>query len=133
MFLKENEEQCLFAEDKHGNKKHEMYEKIADEFNKETLGRTANLIVLSKDLYSIEKVINIKNVSDVNNLFRLSAWVLRFITNLKKKRRNEKLDLDKFIQFSEINYVKILLLQVNQQTLEEVQNFIKLKHSLRLR
>ena len=133
MFLKENKEQCLFAEDKHGNKKHEMYEKIADEFNKETLGRTANLIVLSKDLYSIEKVINIKNVSDVNNLFRLSAWVLRFITNLKKKRRNEKLDLDKFIQFSEINYVKILLLQVNQQTLEEVQNFIKLKHSLRLR
>ena len=133
MFLKENKEQCLFAEDKHGNKKHEMYEKIADEFNKETLGRTANLIVLSKDLYSIEKVINIKNVSDVNNLFRLSAWVLRFITNLKKKRRNEKLDLDKFIQLSEINYVKILLLQVNQQTLEEVQNFIKLKHSLRLR
>ena len=133
MFLKENKEQCLFAEDKHGNKKYEMYEKIADEFNKETLRRTANLIVLSKDLYSIEKVINIKNVSDVNNLFRLSAWVLRFITNLKKKRRNEKLDLDKFIQLSEINYVKILLLQVNQQTLEEVQNFIKLKHSLRLR
>ena len=133
MFLKENKEQCLFAEDKHGNKKHEMYEKIADEFNKETLGKTANLIVLSKDLYSIEKVINIKNVSDVNNLFRLSAWVLRFITNLKKKRRNEKLDLDKFIQLSEINYAKILLLQANQQTLEEVQNFIKLKHSLRLR
>ena len=97
------------------------------------MGKTANLIVLSKDLYSIEKVINIKNVSDVNNLFRLSAWVLRFITNLKKKRRNEKLDLDKFIQLSEINYAKILLLQANQQTLEEVQNFIKLKHSLRLR
>ena len=73
MFLKENEEQCLFAEDKHGNKKHEMYEKIADEFNKEALSKTANLIVLSKDLYSIEKDISIENVSDVNNLFRLSA------------------------------------------------------------
>ena len=106
-----------------------MYEKIADEFNKEALSKTANLIVLSKDLYSTEKVINIKNVGDVNNLFRLSAWVLRFITNLKKKRRNEKLNLE----LSEINYAKILLLQVNQQTLEEVQNFIKLKHSLHLR
>ena len=50
-----------------------MYEKIADEFNKETLSKTANLIVLSKDLYSIEKDISIENVSDVNNLFRLSA------------------------------------------------------------
>ena len=110
-----------------------MYEKIPDEFNKEALSKTANLIVLSKDLYSIEKDISIENVSDVNNLFRLSAQVLRFITNFKKKRRNEKLNLDKFIESSEINYAKILLLQVNQQTLEEGQNFIKLKHSLRLR
>ena len=110
-----------------------MYEKIADEFNKEALSKTANLIVLSKDLYSIEKDISIENVSDVNNLFRLSAQVLRFITNLKKKRQKEKLNLDKFIESSEINYAKILLLQVNQQTLEEGQNFIKLKHRLRLR
>ena len=85
-----------------------------------------------KEVYRIEKVINIKNVSDVNKLFRLSVWVLRFITNLKKKRRSEKLNLDKFIQSSEINYAKILWLQANQQTLEEGQNFINSKHTLRL-
>ena len=112
-FLKRIKEQCLFAEDNTEIKKHEMYEKIADGFNKETLSSTANLVVLSKDVYSIEKVISIKNVSDVNKLFRLSAWVLRFIINLKKKRRNEKLNLDQFIQSSEINYVKILWLQAN--------------------
>ena len=95
-----------------------MYEKIADEFNNETLNKTANLVALSKEVYSIEKVISIKNISDVNNLFRFSAWVLRFITNFKKKGRNEKLSLDKFIQSSEINYAKILWLQANQQTLE---------------
>ena len=57
MFLKEIKEQCSFTEDRHGNKKYEMYEKIADEFNKETLSKTANLVALSKDVYSIEKVI----------------------------------------------------------------------------
>ena len=68
-----------------------------------------------EDVCSTVKVIHIENVSDVNKLFRLSAWVLCFITNLKKKRRNEKVNLDKFIQFSETNYVKILWLQGNQQ------------------
>ena len=73
MFLKEIKERCLFTEDKHENKKHEMCEKIAEEFNKETLSKTANLVALSKDVYGIEKVISTKNVSDVNKLFRLSA------------------------------------------------------------
>ena len=91
------------------------------------MSKTANLVALSKDVYSIEKVSSIKNISDVNKSFRLSVWVLRIITNLKKKCRNEKLNLDKFIQSSEINYGKILWLQVNQQTLEDGQNFINLK------
>ena len=82
MSLKEIKEQCLFAEDKHGNKKHKMYEKIAEEFNKETLSATANLVALSKGVHSIEKIISIKIdvnklISDVNKLFRLSAWVLQ--------------------------------------------------------
>ena len=80
MSLKEIKEQCLFAEDKHGNKKHKMYEKIAEEFNKETLSATANLVALSKGVHSIEKIIKIdvnKLISDVNKLFRLSAWVLQ--------------------------------------------------------
>ena len=50
-----------------------MYEEIVEEFNKETLRKSANLVALSKDVCSFEKVINIKNVSDVNKLFRLFA------------------------------------------------------------
>ena len=50
-----------------------MYEKIVDKFNKKTLSKTENLVALWKDVYSIEKVISIKNVSDVNKIFRLSA------------------------------------------------------------
>lgn len=36
-------------------------------------------------------------------MFCLPAWVLNFITNLKMKSGNEKLDLDKFVSFSEVN------------------------------
>ena len=39
LFLKEIKGQCLFAEDMLGYKKHEMYEKIADEFNEETFSK----------------------------------------------------------------------------------------------
>ena len=92
LFLKKIKGQPLFTEDMHENKNHEMYEGIVDKFNMETLSKSANLVALSKDVCSIEKVTNIKNVSDVDKLFRLSAWVLRFIRNLKK-RRNKKLNL----------------------------------------
>ena len=57
---------------------------------------------------------------------------MRFIANMKKKCRNEKLYLNKFIRFSEINYTNILWLQVIQQTLEKGQNFIDLKNTLHL-
>ena len=50
----------------------------------------------------------------------------------KFKGRTSKRKIDKFTQSSEINYAKILWLQVSQQTLEEGQNFINLKHTLRL-
>ena len=92
LFLKEIKEQSLFTEDMHENKNHEMYEKIVDKFNMETLSKLGHLVALSKDVCSTEKVTNIKNVSDVDKLFRLSAWVLRFIRNLKK-RRSKKLNL----------------------------------------
>ena len=73
LILKEIKEPYLFTEDKHKNKNHKMYEEIVDEFNKETLRKSANFVALSKDVCSFEKVINIKNVSDVNKLFRLFA------------------------------------------------------------
>ena len=43
LFLKEIKEKCFFTEDKHENKNREMHEKIVDEFNKETLSKSANL------------------------------------------------------------------------------------------
>ena len=57
---------------------------------------------------------------------------IAFYYKFEEKTLKQKIKLDKFIQSSEINYAKILWLQVNQQMLEEGQNFINLKHTLRL-
>ena len=65
-------------------------------------------------------------------LFRLSAWVLRFVTNLKKKHSGRKLNLNRFISTSEIRFVKLLWIQENQAILENPDNFNNLKSSLRL-
>ena len=73
MFLKEIKEQCLFTEDNHGNKKHRMYEKIADEFNKETLSKTANLVALSKDV--LKRLLVLKmSVMLINYFFCLRRY-----------------------------------------------------------
>ena len=65
-------------------------------------------------------------------MFRLSAWVLRFVTNLKKKHSGRKLNLNRFISTSEIIFVKLLWIQENQAKLENSDNFNNLKNSLRL-
>ena len=65
-------------------------------------------------------------------MFRLSAWVLRFVTNLKKKHSGRKLNLNRFISISEIIFVKLLWIQENQAKLENSDNFNNLKNSLRL-
>ena len=59
--------------------------------------------------------------------------VLRFVTNLKKKRSIRKLNfLNRFISTSEIRFVKLLWIQDNQAKLENSDNFNNLKYSLHL-
>ena len=65
-------------------------------------------------------------------MFRLSAWVLRFVINLKKKHSGRRLNLNRFNRTSEIRFVKLLWIQENQAKLENSDNFNNLKNSLRL-
>ena len=48
----------------------------------------------------------------------------------EEETSKRKIKFRLFIRRSEINYANILLLQANQQTLEEGQNFIDLKNTL---
>ena len=73
--------------------------------------------MISKEVFRIGNVINTEHFSDLIKLFRLSAWVLRFVINLKKKHSGQKLNLNRFNSTSEIRFVKLLWIQENQAKL----------------
>ena len=102
------------------------------EFDREIINKSTTLVSISKEVFSIGNFINIEHFSDLIKLFRLSAWVLRFVINLKKKHSGRKLYLNRFISTSEIIFVKLLWIQENQAKLENSDNFNNLKNSLRL-
>ena len=81
------------------------------------LVESTTVVSISKEVSSTGKVINIEHFSDLIKLFRLSAWVLRFVINLKKKHSGQKLNLNRFISTSEIRFVKLLWIQENQAKL----------------
>ena len=102
------------------------------EFGREIVSKSATLVSISKEVFSIGNIVNIEYFSNLIKMFRSSAWVLRFVTNLKKKHSGRKLNLNKFISTSEFRFVKFLWIQKNQAKLENSDNFIDLKTSLRL-
>ena len=102
------------------------------EFDREIINKSTTLVSISKEVFSIGDFINIEHFSDLIKSFRLSAWVLRFVINLKKNYSGRKLNLNRFISTSEIRFVKLLRIQENQAKLENSDNFNNLKNSLRL-
>ena len=62
------------------------------EFGREIINKLTTLVSISKEVFSIGNVINIEHFSDLIKLFCLSAWVLRFVINLKKKHSGRKLN-----------------------------------------
>ena len=99
------------------------------EFGREIINKSTTLVSISKEIFGTGNIINIEHFSDLIKLFRLSAWVLRFVTNLKKKHSGRKLKLNKFISTSEIRFAKLLWIQENQAKLENSDNINNLKNS----
>ena len=97
------------------------------EFGREIIKKSTTLVSTSKEVFGIGNII-IEHFSDMK-LFRLSAWVLRFVTNLKKKHSGRKLKLNKFISTSEIRFAKLLWIQENQAKLQNSDNINNLKNS----
>ena len=105
---------------------------VRTEIGREIINKSTALASISKEAFGIGNIINIKHFSDLIKLFRSSAWLLRFVTNLKKKHSSQKLNLNRFISTSEIRFMKLLWIQEDQAKLENSDNFNNLKNSLRL-
>ena len=110
----------------------EEWYRVYTEFGREIINKSTSLVSISKKVFGIGNIINIEYFSDLIKLLRLSAQVLSFVINLKKKYSGQKLNLNRFISTSEIRFVKLLWIQENQAMLENPDNFNNLKSSLRL-
>ena len=89
------------------------------EFDREIINKSTTLVSISKEIFGTGNTINIEHFSDLIKLFRLSAWVLRFVTNLKKKHSGRKLNLNRLISTSEIRFVKLLWIQKKSRKIRE--------------
>ena len=59
----------------------------------------------------IEKVVDLERFSDKGKLLRTMAWVLRFVSNLKRYVNKEELNKEKLVSVTEINAAEIMLVR----------------------
>ena len=120
-------ENILFNDENSYNNK-----QFQEEFNNEVFLNSKNLSILSEEKFSIENIINVEHFSNVNKLYRVTAWVFRFVNNSKQKWKKQKLNLENFINSSEIQHVKLTWIRANQYELKQSKNFKDLDNSLSL-
>ena len=66
----------------------------------------------------------------MKKLYRVTAWVLRFINNLKGKVHNEVLNLSRYLDRTEISASELLWLHDNQKNIIQSKNYCQLEKSL---
>ena len=74
------------------------------EFNLEV--KSDEVVILAntaRELNNIGNVIDIKRFSDINKLFRVTGWILRFIFNLKRRLTKKSTTQENVLTSSEIN------------------------------
>ena len=84
------------------------------------------------DLNNIGKVIDIKRFSDVNKLFRVTGWILRFIFNLERRLTKKSTTPENVLTSSEINNVREIWIKTNQFSLVQNEKFTEWKNALDL-
>ena len=82
--------------------------------------------------YSIAKIIDVNKFNDVLKLFRVTAFVLRFINNVKKKKIKKKIILKSHVTTIEMSEAKLLWLRDNQSQLKQSKNYLEIKNTLNL-
>ena len=85
-----------------------------------------------KDEYPINlrEVSKLDSFSNVKKLYQVTAWVLRFINNLKRKVHSEVLNLSRCLDRTEISVSELLCLHDNQNNITQSKNYSQLEKSL---
>ena len=69
--------------------------------------------------YTIGNVIDIQRFNDLVKLLKVTAFVLRFVNNLKAKRDKKSLCMSKYAHASELKEAKLAWIKDNQRTITE--------------
>ena len=75
--------------------------------------------------YLIAKIIDVKKFSDILKLFRVTAFALRFINNVKKKNKEKVIILSSHVTTIEMSEAKLLWLRDNQSELKRGKKIFK--------
>ena len=78
-FLKDINEETLCTKENLEIETQKNDAEFITEFGREIINKSTTLVTISKDVFDIGNVINIEHFSNLIKLFRLSAWVLRFV------------------------------------------------------
>jgi hypothetical protein len=89
--------------------------------------------VQQKDKSSIQNIVDINRFSNLFKLYRTTAYVIRFVNNIKRKKNKRKLLLQKFCTVEEIKHVQILWTKENQTALKQQTNFTQMENTLNLK
>ena len=65
-------------------------------------------------------------------LFRVTSYVIRFISNIKRKRNNQVLINIKYVKAKEMNETKFIWIKVNQEYLKKGMKYKDLVFSLKV-
>ena len=109
-----------------------MYSK---EYLEEVKPLTSVLITIQKEeevKINIKNRVSIEKYNDVNKLYRITALVLRFVRNHRKKKNNNTLNIHKYVTITELREAKHIWLIDNQRELRKEDKFDQLKNNLKL-
>ena len=76
---------------------------------------------------NLQEVLQLDSFSNVKKLYRVTAWVLRFINNLKRKVHNEVLNFNRCLNRTEISASELLWLHDNQKNITQSKNYNQLE------
>ena len=94
------------------------------DFNSEIKAKmSAHLMVTVKDNYTLENLMNIDKFSDLLRLLRITAYVLRFIKNMKKRKEGMEIQNSKHLKAFEIREALCLWIRENQLHLKKSEEY----------
>ena len=102
---------------------------LEEEINTDRKTNTCANIVLEN--YSIAKIIDVNEFNDVLKLLTVTAFVLRFINNVRKIKKKEII-LKSHVITTGMSEAKLFWLRDNKSQLKQGKNYLEIKNTLNL-